>query len=96
MFRLSFCVFIFYSSNLNLAIILGQVKSKRKLDDDIAEPEPEKRLKSEPSEDAASAEPEPEPKKEGLKCENCGIMFSKATAHAAHVEFYCQKRLKKE
>ena len=36
------------------------------------------------------------PKRDGMECEFCGIVFSKATAHAAHVEFYCQKKVKQE
>jgi len=73
--------------------LIGVSGKKRKAEDDATPPpddnnrlKPDKRIK---------AEPEPE-KKEGQRCENCGITFSKPTAYKAHVEFYCQKKIKKE
>ena len=78
-------------------MILGQVK-KRKIDEDIAaenEEEPEKKVKMEKDAETKNVEPEKE-KKDAIKCENCGIVFSKMAAYSAHAEFYCQKRLKKE
>ena len=69
---------------------------KRKVEDDIAEVEAgaEKRVKVEEAEGREVRE-EARPR-EGLKCENCGIVFSKMAAYSAHTEFYCQKKIKKE
>ena len=76
-----------------VSFVSGVSGKKRKAEDDATPPpednnrlKPDKRIK---------AEPEPE-KKEGQRCENCGITFSKPTAYKAHVEFYCQKKIKKE
>ena len=47
---------------------------------------------------AAVAAPPPPPPivKTGFHCEFCGIRFSQRAAHSAHVQYYCQKKVKKE
>ena len=90
-------IYIFKTGLTYFYLISGQVK-KRKIDEDIAvenEIEPEKKIKMEPEQESKTIEPEKE-KKDAIKCENCGIVFSKMAAYSAHAEFYCQKRLKKE